>query len=221
MKTIVLLLGLVSSLSSGTQKFESAGDEKSPRVRTFGYDYTYPTSSAEYESADIKASTRASFDLGVNYEAPAYTQAQYYITRQRASLFLGGRNELSMTFYPLRLNFYLDLWPAKLTFENYLDYDLLGSDAFCWATFRYWDVLRFLLYVQIDYADCAYGIGGYFLDNTAPDNGAGNSESEACQWQTYYVNKPLIDVNLSGEGTEEETSRSKGCKNRIIPRYDA
>ena len=147
MKTILFLLALVSSLSSATKKFEDESEEVTPRVKTFGYDYQYPTSTTEFDSAFIKAKTRGSFDVGANYEAPAYTQAQYYIARQRAALFVGGRNEASFTFYPVRLNFYLDLWPAKFTLENYIDYDLLGPDGFCWAFFRFWDTFRALLYL--------------------------------------------------------------------------
>ena len=192
MKSSLLLLATIASLGFGEQTFEDARKGMSPRVRTFGYETTYPTATAEYEAADSKAYGRLSFDVGANYEAPVYTQAQYYIGRQRASFFVGGRQQASITLYPLRLNFYVDLWPAKLTYENYIDYDLLGEGGFCWAAYRFWDTLRFLLYLQIDYMDCALGIFGYFLDSTAPDNIDG---LEVCQWQTYYVNRPILDWN--------------------------
>ena len=41
-----------------------------------------------------------------------------------------------------------------------------------------------------------------------------------CEWQTYYVNKPIIDIELA-ESSGGETYRSAACKNRDIPRYDA
>ena len=67
------------------------------------------------------------FDVGAAYELPFYTQEQYYIGRQRFSAFIGGRNKLVLTLYALRLNFFLDFWPYKITYENYASYNLLGS----------------------------------------------------------------------------------------------
>ena len=119
----------------------------------------------------------------------------------------------------MRLNFYLDLYPAKLTFENYIDYDLLGDGGFCWAVYRFWDTLRFLLYLQVDYQDCAVGIFGYYLDEGQSFDNA--TELESCQWQTYYVNRPILDWNPFTSGTENEWYRGPGCENRVIPRYDA
>ena len=91
MKSNLLLLAFIANVCCGEETFEDARKEMSPRVKTFGYETTYPTDTATYDSADSKAYARASFDLGASYEAPIYTQAQYYIGRQRASLFLGGR----------------------------------------------------------------------------------------------------------------------------------
>ena len=93
------------------------------------------TTDTTYETADVKAYGRASVDVGASYETPVYTQAQYYIGRQRVHLFAGGRQQATFTAYPLRFNFYLDLWPARYTIENYIDYDLLGSGGLCWSVF--------------------------------------------------------------------------------------
>ena len=51
--------------------------------------------------------------------------------------------------------------------------------------------------MQIDYMDCALGIFGYNLD--ASDNATAD---ENCQWQTYYVNRPILDWNPVQEGSE-------------------
>ena len=56
------------------------------------------------------------------------------------------------------------------------------------------------------------------MDTSDFDNAA---VDENCQWQTYYVNSPIIDLNLFFKGSERESFRSNGCKNRVIPRYDA
>ena len=80
-----------------------------------------------------------------------YSQAQYYIWRQRLAFFLGGRQYLQATLYPFRLNFFIDIWPYRLTFENYIDYDILGNKEICTAGFTYSDVARILIYFQLDY----------------------------------------------------------------------
>ena len=160
----ILLLGLIASLCSAEQTFEEARKEISPRVKTLGYDYSYPETIATDTYYSVQS--RASFDIGGKYEAPIYSHEQYYIGRQRASLFIGGRQSVSFTFFLVRINFYFDLWPAKLTLENYIDKDLLGNGNYCWLGSRFFDTLRFLLYVQLDYQDCAYGILGVLLDST-------------------------------------------------------
>ena len=69
-----------------------------------------------------------------------------------------------MTLYTIRLSFYLDFWPYKLTFENYASYDLLGTTgAVCMLGKLFTDIIRLQLYMQLDYLDCAYGILGLTL----------------------------------------------------------
>ena len=79
---------------------------------------------------------------------------------------MGGRQTLTLLAYFVRFNFYLDIWPAKFTYENYYSNELLSSRDNCIAGFTYLDWSRILLYFQMDYADCGYGIIGYFLKST-------------------------------------------------------
>ena len=79
-------------------------------------------------------------------------------------MFIGGRNQVTLTLYAIRLSFYLDFWPWKMTFENFASYDLLGtSGAVCMLGKLFTDVIRLQFYMQLDYLDCAYGILGVFL----------------------------------------------------------
>ena len=49
--------------------------------------------------------------------------------------------------------------------------------------------------MQIDYMDCALGIFGYNFDSSDNDASVNAIEDETCQWQTYYVNRPIFDWN--------------------------
>ena len=151
------------------------------------------------------------FDVGASYELPVYTQEQYYIGRQRAALFLGGRNSVTLTLYVVRLSFFLDFWPYKMTFENYADYNLLGTESkVCLLGTYLTDLLRLQLYTELDYLNCSLGILGSFIPN---------DKSYPCEWQTYYVNRPLLDILLATDSTSE-LYRSVGCEDREISRYD-
>ena len=145
------------------------------------------------------------------YELPWYTQEQYYIGRQRGSVFLGGRNQVTVTLYLVRFTIYFDFWASKLTFENYFSYDLLGTTgAICLLGNFFNDILRAQIYWQADYKNCAYGVLGI----------AAQSDHQVCEWQTYYVNKPIFDFLLASESTSE-IYRGEGCEPGPVPRYDA
>ena len=153
------------------------------------------------------------FDVGATYDLPFYTQEQYYVGRQRAALFVGGRNTFSIEVFLIRLNFYVDFWPVKATVENYTSYDLLGTSGLICNLGTYMhDVLRALLYFQLDYQDCGYGVFGLALQT--------NEKPIECAWLTYYVNKPLLDWVIASESTSE-LYRTAGCEDRVIPRFDA
>mmetsp|Transcript_11542 Transcript_11542/g.14536 ORF Transcript_11542/g.14536 Transcript_11542/m.14536 type:complete len:80 (+) Transcript_11542:437-676(+) len=72
------------------------------------------------------------------------------------------------------------------------------------------DILRAQFYLQLDYQDCKYGILGL----------TAQSDHAECEWQTYYVNKPIVDILIASE-SESEIYRSTGCGATVIPRYDA
>ena len=108
-KSKLLLLLILSGMTARAEEdmtferwneFQSEGDgdhqkKSTPVVRSFGYEVTYPTTATEYSAAyDLNAKARANFDLGLNWEFPVYSQAQFYIWRQRIAFFLGGRQYL-------------------------------------------------------------------------------------------------------------------------------
>ena len=103
--------------------------------------YSYP---AESESRLAGIDLTGNFDLGANYELPMYSENQFFILRQRFSLFLGGRQTISFFLTLAKLHFYVDIWPVKFTFENYLSNDIQsGSYDTCLAGFTYFDAIRF------------------------------------------------------------------------------
>ena len=66
--------------TSGTALAEELTDENldlaDPNVRSYGYDYKLAST-----DGNMGVDLRANFDLGASYEAPMYSQAQYYTTR--------------------------------------------------------------------------------------------------------------------------------------------
>ena len=129
--TILALIASLSSVSYASQILDG------PNIKTFGYEKTYASS-----DGNIGFTGDANFDLGASYELPVYTREQYYIARQRLNFFLGGRQEIALTFYIVRLNLLFDVFPYELIYENFFSYDLLDSGSKCWAGFRYSDILR-------------------------------------------------------------------------------
>ena len=199
------LLGLGETVSASSHEHDDEMN-MAPTMKTFGYEYKVNPISG---NTDLAVDMRANFDIGANYELPFYTQEQYYIGRQRFGFFLGGRQYVTVTAYPLRFSFYLDIYPVRAIFENYMSVDLLGTTgAWCWYGSFLTDIIRILLYMQIDYTDCKYGILGFVI----PSEFASPS---ACQWQTYYVNKPIFDLPIV-DGGESEVYRSAGCEARTI-----
>ncbi len=121
---------LAIETTSSTSKDHEDVDTLKPAMKTFGFDYNLQPISG---NADFGIDTRASFDLGAAYELPFYTQEQYYIGRQRIHLYVGGRQSVTVTLWPLRFSFYLDLWPFRMIFENYFSVDILGiEELWCW-----------------------------------------------------------------------------------------
>jgi len=116
----------------------AANDEsETPRVMAFGY-----------ETRSMSSNGLVGYELGLNmdigwsYELPLYNEDEYLVFRQRGSLFAGGRQFVSFTFYAARLYIFLDLWVAKATLENYLRYDIVNYGSFCNAAQYLIDLAR-------------------------------------------------------------------------------
>ena len=77
------------------------------KMKTFGYhncwslfasDTTCDSTRAE-SAGTAQVLVGANVDVAANYELPMYTQNQFYVWRQRLSMFLGGRQYVSITLY--------------------------------------------------------------------------------------------------------------------------
>lgn len=157
------------------------------------------------------------FDLGTSYELPSYTEDGYYIWRQRLNLYIGGRSFIALQVGWVRVKIFFDIYPAKLTYDNFISNDLLQDGTRCWAMMRYEDVGRFLMYFQVDYLDCRYGLFGYLIEEADGDDNTGYGD---CQWKNYLVNRPIYDYNPdTTNDTEKEIFRRGQCTDQPIPRY--
>ena len=129
------------------------------------------------------------FDVGVNWEMPLYNENQYLVSRIRASAFAGGRQWVTIKLAYLKINVFFDAWPVRMTFfDNYMRVDIVNYKDFCDAAKWYLDVTRFMLYFEIDVNECMFGLVGAFTGTTVD-----------CEWATYYINHPLVDLAVSIE----------------------
>ena len=183
-----------------------------PNSRILGYNYTLVDTNKNFAF-----SATANGDVGLSYELPLYTMNQYYVSRQRVSAFIGGRQTVSFLLYLFRINFYIDIWPVKATFENYFANDYLVNRENCAAGFFYFDSFRIQILYQLDYCDIGAGILGLVFANIS---GLNIDNKDYCTWQTYFLNKPLVDWAIFYDGLEKELYRTKNCGTRVIERYD-
>ena len=127
------------------------------------------------------------FDVGVNWELPLYNENQYLVSRIRTSAFVGGRQWVTIQIWYLKINVYFDVWPVRCTFfENYMRVNIVEYKDFCDATHWFLDITRFMLFFEIDVNECMFGLIGAFTTGTMD-----------CDWSTYYINHPLVDLAVT------------------------
>lgn len=125
-------------------------------------------------------------DVGYQTHYPMYAENDNVIARQRISAVAGGRQEFYVQFYLYRINLYFDTFLAKLTLDNYLSYDAVNREEFCYAGNWFLDIARMSLLLQVDVKSCKHGVLGFISD-----------EISGCGWDTYYIMKPLWDKLLN------------------------
>ena len=191
-----------AGLSELTPNVDLAEDEKKePRVMAFGYE-----TADSSDNGLIGYELGLNFDLGWSYELPLYNQDENLIFRQRGAVYGGGRNYVSFTLYVIKFTLFGDLWLGKATAENYLSYDIVNYQNFCMAGQWLVDLMRASLLFQIDVNECVWGLVGSIT-----------SDTQDCDWATYYINQPFLDFKLlDGFGGELYNS----CENPI-PEYDS
>ena len=112
--------------------------DKKPKLQAYGW-------SSDNDAADGDWGWNAGLnaDVGLSYESPLYNQDQYLINRLRANLYAGGRNYFILYLGPIKVQFFLDVWGAKLTFfDNYIRYDIVNYGDFCNAAQWYLEIAR-------------------------------------------------------------------------------
>jgi hypothetical protein len=125
-------------------------------------------------------------DVGYGTHFPMYAEEDNLIARQRVSAIAGGRQHFWFQAYVYRINLYLDTYLANLTLDNYLSYDAVNRENFCYAGNWFLDIARIALLLQVDVRQCKHGALGYLSD-----------EISACDWTTYYIMKPLWQKMLN------------------------
>ncbi len=191
-----------AGLSPETPTVDLAGEQsQSPRVMAFGFEKADST-----ENGLVGYELGLNFDLGWSYELPMYNQDENLVFRQRVAVYGGGRNYLSFTAYVVKVTLFADLWLGKATAENYLSYDIVNYQDFCLAGQWLVDLLRASLLFQVDVNECVWGLVGSIT-----------SDTQDCDWATYYINQPFLDFKLlEGYGGELYNT----CE-VPIPEYDS
>ena len=136
---------------------------------------------------DIAYFWRWNADVGYGTHYPMYADGDNIVARHRLSALAGGRQEFYFQFYVYRINLYLDTYLANLTFDNFMQYDVVNREGFCYAGNWFLDIARIALLLQVDVKQCKHGVLGY-LDSDV---------NEECSWVTYYIMKPLWQKMLN------------------------
>ena len=116
-------------------------------------------------------------DIGWNYELPLYNEDEFQVSRQRISVYGGGRNYVSLTLYVVKVTIFFDLWLSKITADHYIRYDIVNYRDYCQAGQWLLDILRASLLFQLDVNECVWGLVGSIT-----------SDTDDCTWGTYYIN---------------------------------
>ena len=158
-------------LNQDTTSVDLAKD-KSPRVKNFGFE-----SAQQSDNGLVGYSIGLNADLGWNYELPLYNEDEYLVSRQRVSAYGGGRNFVSLTLYVVRVTVFFDVWLSKITADHYIRYDIVNYGDYCQAGQWLLDIMRASLLFQLDVNECVWGLVGSIT-----------SDTEDCEWGTYYIN---------------------------------
>ena len=96
----------------------------------------------------------------------------------------GGRQYISFTLYVIKVTVFLDLWLSKFTIDSYLRYNVVNYGDFCRAGTWLLDIARASVLFQLDVNECVVGLVGSIT-----------SDTEDCEWGTYYINQPIFDYS--------------------------
>ena len=108
----------------------------------------------------------------------------------------------------MKLTLFLDLWASKFTVDSYLRYDIVNYGDFCQAGTWLADFMRASVLFQLDVNECVWGLVGSVT-----------SDTEDCEWATYYVNQPIYDFSPFFDTMNGELYPNS-CGDRI-PIYNA
>ena len=179
-----------------------------PQVQAFGYDAIASTDDGMWG-----IELGLNIDIGAGYELPLYNQDQFLIWRVLLNGYFGGRTYVTINLYWIKFHGFFDLWGAKVMFfDNYMRYDIVNYKDFCDTAGWLAEVARFMIFLQIDVNECLFGLIGAFTDDV-----------EDCDWSTYYINHPLLNVDIWPEGEWEGRYWDEGCDydDGNIKPYDA
>ena len=167
-----------AGLNSEVTSVDLAGEQTiAPRVKSFGYENTNMSSNGL-----IGYELGLNADIGWNYELPLYNQDEFLVFRQRAGIYGGGRQFFTITLYVIKLTVFVDIWLSKVTFDNYLRYNITKYSDPCAAGNWFLDVARVSYRFELDVNECVWGLIGSLTNNT-----------QDCEWGTYYIDKPLFN----------------------------
>lgn len=67
-----------------------------------------------------------------------------------------------------------------------MKYDTVEYNELCLSSEWILDVLKFIITLNLDINECAYGILAMFLPG----------DFENCEWKNYYVDYPIYEIGL-------------------------
>ena len=94
---------------------------------------------------------------------------------------------MTIQIWYLKFRVFFDVWPVRCTFfDNYMRVDIVNYKNFCAASKWSLDITRFMLFFEVDVNECMFGLVGAFTGSILD-----------CNWSTYYINHPLVDLAVT------------------------
>ena len=216
MKTFASAILLAASVSAGFDKLINfdfndyfVKTERSEKPALGAYDYNW---SKESNSGDYLASLWLMGDMVAEYTLPFDDTADgvSWTLTFNPQLTLGGKQTLTLETPYLAVDFFLDIWPGKLSVgKTQLKWDPPLFENFCMSSGWSLTLLDFWLSMDISVWECDAGLFDWIL----------NGDGYECGLETYSFENDIYNLHFS-TGDKKGDWITNTCEAPIVEEID-